>query len=323
MSKALPFPPPILYAASALLLLLSARSARAQEPATPAASLTIGRSALGAGEVRTLTTRSKSSMAVKASKGDTVLEENKQSNEDSETIELTLLEVKDGKPSKVQIKIIASESSMKEGEDKAQEGTAQEDKAQEDKAQKDQSPLLGRVILLSPGEVATAVAAGDGKELEPDLVDYARERFGYVLEGKLDHDFAAVLPDKPLTIGEEIKVDGEAARALIFGTEDFKDVSLVLTPTGMGTAGDIEVALFKVKVDVKGQADEEINMSMDLTGELKLCAKTGRIVSLNVKGRLGISGEPADPEAPGEGSVSIKGDGDVSIAVEASYGKAK
>jgi hypothetical protein len=247
-------------------------------------------------------------MAIKASKGDTVLEENKQLNEDSETIELTILELKDGKPSKVQIKVIASESSMKEGDEEAQ---------------KDQSPLLGRVILLSPGEVAVAVVATDGKELDPDLVDYARERFGYALEGKLDHDFAAVLPDKALSIGEEIKVDGEAARALIFGTEDFKDVSLVLTPTGLGTAGDIEVGLFKVKVEVKGQADEEIKMGMDLAGELKLCAKTGRIVSLNVKGRLGISGEPADPEAPGEGSVSIKGDGEVSIAVEASYGKAK
>jgi hypothetical protein len=43
MSKALPSSSPIPYATSALLLLLSTSSVLAQEPATPAASLTIGR----------------------------------------------------------------------------------------------------------------------------------------------------------------------------------------------------------------------------------------------------------------------------------------
>lgn len=183
-----------------------------------------------------------------------------------------VLEAKDGAPTKVKRYYVKKFNSFQIpdlGQDESKD-----------------SALLGKVVIVEVKDgKASATCEGAGEDAEAEL---KKEKTGLEMD-------AAMLPGKPVNVGDSWEGDPEKLKKAFGGDEEeeVSEAKLTCTLEGMEEKFGEKCAKIKAKVTLKGTREEngqKLKTSITLEGPVWFGTKAGRVLGMELEGKMKMSG---------------------------------
>lgn len=280
---------------AALMTLLFVIPAQAQDP------ISFTKKIPAQGDVRLEAEKMAMDMKIAISLNGNPLQNIQQTKSEDESAQTTILESTDNSITKVLLKVIRKDS--------AETGPGGEKKTN--------SPIAGKSFILTKKDKEIAVTDAEGKAVNDDFAKAAREE-GSNLFDKDFNQFAKILPDRPIKVGETITIKGEEALELFGGKDQsFSDGTFSLTLKGSKDIAGQKCAEFNVTMSLKGEPQKGINIDTTLKGSMLIDTSNSWPLKMNVTGPMTVKGLNETPQ----GKISFTGTGTMTIEHEASYSK--
>lgn len=185
----------------------------------------------------------------------------------------------------------------------------------------DEHPLDGTVATIRRDGRGWAVVDNDDVELDEDLADLVRDE--EVRRDRLLFDmrmFTEAVSTMELEQGASVDVDEELAIELLDAALDedggvFDDAEMVLTFRDIDEheASGVECARFLVEVIAHGEVPGDLDVAVELSGEVWLDLTTAFARELELEGEMAVAGDSDDVYG-----VELEGEGALRIAFRAS-----
>lgn len=256
------------------------------------------------GETRTDRGNMSMKISIEVSMGGQVLQSMDQSQDEVEAMRTTVL-AKDGDEiTEVELHCIDKSSTQK--------GPAGE--------MKDESPLVGHTVVAKKKDGEIEITDASGEPVEEAIEEAAIEEAESTFRSR-EGNFAKIVPDRGIEIGEKLEVDAELARALFIEDEDnpLQDITMVLTLKGRKEHAGQDCGVFDVELTMKGAPNESATVKATLTGELLLGVETCRPLQLSLEGNFEMRGS----QSQGGQEITFSGKGPMKIERSATYEQAK
>lgn len=158
--------------------------------------------------------------------------------------------------------------------------------------EKEQKPAHGKTIVAERKDGKVTHTGADGLS-EKDLRDYS-----------LDDSFALGFPKAAVGVGESWDVPQETLRKMFH--DPTADGKLSFTLKELKTIDGRKCAVLEAALKMKGQAEEGVEMTMDLKGPVVVWIERGYTLSAKLDGNMTLSGATGDAKMDGKGPMSVE-----------------
>ena len=183
--------------------------------------------------------------------------------------------------------------------------------------------LVGKTFIVTLADGGATVTDGEGGEISGDIADAVKDK--ELKDGKYEWcpNMSKEFPDRPIAIGETIKLTGAGAMSFLPDTQDemegTDDIEVVLTLKSIKKILGTECGMFDVEVKMKAQPEAGMTISGLPKGQVAIGVKNMWIYKMDIDGDLKMEGAAPEAEVP----VEIGGSGKIDFDIMVLYGKGK
>lgn len=202
----------------------------------------------------------------------------------------TILAMKGKKVTKVKVEVKAFKETLDQGEAGKNTKT---------------NPMAGKNFILEKIKDVIAVTDENGNSVDESLVAEARKSFKDIFGNEKKGDFEELIPDRPVKIGETLKVTDELAQKLFDDSGDLKIDGFVMKLVAVKEIDGRKVGVFAISMNMSVKPAESMDMSMKMKGTLSLGADNTWPYTITMTGPLVFSGKQQGMDLVGKGSMTM------------------
>ena len=233
-------------------------------------------------------------MAVR--QGEQVVDSKKQAVTRKQNRRITILTIGDAAPTRASVTYNTSSISLKQTDGREQSSS---------------QPVAGHTYYVTREGKELKITDIQGNVPPPEELMIVRsnlEAFG------LPNPIANYFAGKTIRVGQTVELPIEIAKELLGFQETLGDVTglkmklIRMQPTGTSTAAIFETAL-------RAENDGQSGVRLQLKGQMALDVQSCRTLGMNLSGPVSVEEEHGPPE----GRFSVTSEGDIQVAVRATY----
>lgn len=168
------------------------------------------------------------------------------------------------------------------------------------------NPLVGKTFIIEQIDDVVAVTDGDGNPVDEALVKEARKEFGKEVGKKEDTDFDDIIPDRPLKIGETLKVPPALAKKMFDAEEDGTKIEqFSIKFVAVETKNGVKLGVFEMVMNMSVKPAAALTMTVKMKGKMRLGIENSWPYEMSLKGPLVFKGSQQGMDLDGKGTMSL------------------